>query len=42
MGPVVEALRKVHMKACRHWLILVYIAIVVTAVLVLAVDEALA
>lgn len=42
MSPVVQALRKVHMKACRHWLILIYIAIVVTAVLVLAIREALA
>ena len=30
------------MKACRHWLILIYIAVVVTAVLVLAIREALA
>ena len=42
MGTIVAALRRVHMKACRHWLILIYIAVVVTAVLVLAIREALA
>jgi hypothetical protein len=41
MSPVVKALRKMTPTACRHWIVLLYIAAVVSITLALAIREAL-
>lgn len=39
MSPFVHLVRKAHPKASRYWLVLVYIAVIVTLILAFAVEE---